>query len=57
MDTNHITWIVPGYFILCLAIAGCFTPKELNTESIPAIKNFDLKRYLGVRGGTLAAIL
>jgi apolipoprotein D and lipocalin family protein len=48
MNTNHISWIVPGYIFLSLAISGCFTPKELNTESIPAIKNFDLKRYLGM---------
>ena len=48
MNTNHISWIVPGYLFLCLTITGCFTPKELNTESIPSIKNFDLKRYLGM---------
>jgi len=48
MNTNHISWIVPGYLFLCLIVSGCFTPKELNTESIPAIKNFDLKRYLGM---------
>jgi lipocalin len=46
MNTNHISWIVPGYLFLCFTISGCFTPKELNTGSIPAIKNFDLKRYL-----------
>jgi hypothetical protein len=48
MNTNHISWIVPGYLFLSLTISGCFTPKELSTESIPAIKNFDLKRYLGM---------
>jgi apolipoprotein D and lipocalin family protein len=48
MNTNYISWIVFGYLFLCLTISGCFTPKELSTESIPAIKNFDLKRYLGM---------
>ena len=48
MNTNHISWIVPGYLFLCFTISGCFTPKELSTESIPAIKNFDLNRYLGM---------
>ena len=30
-----------------LLISGCFTPAELSTESIPAIKTFELNRYLG----------
>jgi lipocalin len=34
--------------ILGLLLFGCSPSKELSTESIPAIKNFDLKRYLGV---------
>jgi apolipoprotein D and lipocalin family protein len=48
MKTNHNSWILPGYLFLCLTISGCFTPKELRTESIPAVKTFDLNRYLGV---------
>jgi apolipoprotein D and lipocalin family protein len=48
MNTNHISWIVPVYLFLFLTISGCSTPKELSTESIPAIKNFDLQRYLGM---------
>ena len=47
MKTNHNSWILPGYLFLCLTISGCFTPKELSTESIPAVKDFDLNRYLG----------
>jgi apolipoprotein D and lipocalin family protein len=31
----------------CLLFAGCSTPKELSTEFIPVVKNFDLNRYLG----------
>jgi apolipoprotein D and lipocalin family protein len=31
----------------CLLFAGCSIPKELSTESIPVVKNFDLNRYLG----------
>jgi apolipoprotein D and lipocalin family protein len=48
MNTNHISWIVPGYLFLCLSVSGCSIPKELSTESIPAVKNFELQRYLGV---------
>jgi apolipoprotein D and lipocalin family protein len=48
MNKNHLSWFVPGCLFVCLIVSGCFTPKELSTESIPAIKNFDLNRYLGV---------
>jgi apolipoprotein D and lipocalin family protein len=48
MNTHYISWIFPGLFMLGLIFSGCFTPKELSTESIPEVKNFDLQRYLGV---------
>lgn len=48
MSPYQLHWIGFGFFILILFISGCFTPKELSTESIPAIKNFDLNRYLGM---------
>jgi len=36
-------------FVLLLSfiVSGCFTPKELSTESIPIIKPFVLNRYMG----------
>jgi|WetSurMetagenome_2_1015567.scaffolds.fasta_scaffold48748_2 apolipoprotein D and lipocalin family protein len=48
MNTHYISWTVPSLFMLCLIFSGCFIPKELRTESIPTVKNFDLQRYLGV---------
>jgi apolipoprotein D and lipocalin family protein len=33
--------------VLSFVLLGCSTPKELNTESIPTIRTFDLNRYLG----------
>jgi apolipoprotein D and lipocalin family protein len=33
--------------LLSFVTSGCFTPERLSTESIPAIKNFDVNRYLG----------
>jgi apolipoprotein D and lipocalin family protein len=38
-----------GAFVVILSFIfiGCSTPKELSTESIPAVKTFDLSRYLG----------
>ncbi len=48
MNHNQLYWIASGFLILCPFISGCFTPKELSTASIPAIKNFDVNRYLGM---------
>jgi apolipoprotein D and lipocalin family protein len=33
--------------LILSVIEGCFTSKELSTEPIPAVRNFDLNRYLG----------
>jgi apolipoprotein D and lipocalin family protein len=46
MNKNHLRWIVSSFFSLAF-LSGCFTPKELSTESIPAVRNFNLNRYLG----------
>jgi len=45
MEARLFYKLIP--FLLFLLLAGCFTPKELSTDSIPAVKNFDLNRYLG----------
>jgi len=46
---NYYPVIVNIYFpvILCFFIFGCSPSKELSTESLPVIKNFNLNRYLG----------
>jgi apolipoprotein D and lipocalin family protein len=48
MDINRIIVGVSFFSTLCLLLFGCAPSKEMSTESIPAIKSFDLKRYLGV---------
>lgn len=36
------------FTLLCaMVLFGCSTPKELRTDSIPPVANFDLQRYLG----------
>lgn len=54
MKKNFITRQVPIlslYFLLGLSgvtlVIACFTPKEMRTESIPVVSDFDLNRYLG----------
>ncbi len=47
MKNIHISWIVSGYLLFISSVPGCFTSKELSTESIQVVKTFDLQRYLG----------
>jgi apolipoprotein D and lipocalin family protein len=45
---KHRMFYTEAIFLLLSFITfGCYTPKELRTESIPAVKNFNLNRYLG----------
>jgi apolipoprotein D and lipocalin family protein len=46
MNKKHLRWIVSSFFSLAF-FSGCYTPKELSTESIPTVRNFNLNRYLG----------
>jgi len=48
MKNIHSSWIVSGCLLLISSVPGCFTSKELSTESIQAVKTFDLQRYLGM---------
>jgi apolipoprotein D and lipocalin family protein len=46
MSTTQLLWMV---FPICyIFISGCSVSKEMSTEFIPAVKSFDLQRYLGL---------
>jgi apolipoprotein D and lipocalin family protein len=47
MDTNYGSWVVSGLLLFSFLLFGCSPSKEMSTASIPAMKSFDLKRYLG----------
>ena len=34
-------------FTIVLITSACSIPKEMRTDSIPAVKNFELEKYLG----------
>jgi apolipoprotein D and lipocalin family protein len=48
MKHINLSGIYISVILSCCIISGCFTSKELSTETIPAVQNFDLSRYLGM---------
>jgi apolipoprotein D and lipocalin family protein len=47
MNQEQLSGIVFVVVLFCPLLFGCSPSKEMSTESIPAIKNFNLNRYLG----------
>jgi len=47
MGNNLLIINISFFLILCPMLFGCSPSKEMSTESIQAVKNFDLNRYLG----------
>jgi apolipoprotein D and lipocalin family protein len=47
MRITQFVRIVFSFPLFCFFFFGCSVPKEMNTESIPAVRSFDLQRYLG----------
>jgi apolipoprotein D and lipocalin family protein len=47
MNPIQLPSIVLSSPIIFVILYGCSVPKEMNTESIPAVKSFDLQRFLG----------
>ncbi|MCX6121799.1 MAG: lipocalin family protein [Ignavibacteriales bacterium] len=47
MNPIQLPSIVLGSPLIFILLNGCFVSKEMNTASIPAVKSFDLQRFLG----------
>ncbi len=47
MNLLYIAVFISLFSILTVLLFGCAPSKEMSTESIPAVKSFDLQRYLG----------
>jgi apolipoprotein D and lipocalin family protein len=47
MSVAQLTVFVSVFPILTVFLLGCAPSKEMSTEFIPAVKTFDLQRYLG----------
>jgi apolipoprotein D and lipocalin family protein len=47
MTADQIHAIVLSLPIILMHLSGCSVSKEMSTEFIPAVKSFDIQRYLG----------
>jgi apolipoprotein D and lipocalin family protein len=47
MNPIQLPSIVLSFPLILVLLYGCSVPKEMSTESIPAVKSFDLQRFLG----------
>jgi apolipoprotein D and lipocalin family protein len=48
MNPFQMPSIVLSFPFILILLFGCSVSKEMSTESIPAIKSFDLQRFLGM---------
>jgi apolipoprotein D and lipocalin family protein len=47
MNPMHLPSIVLSFSLILVLLHGCSVSKEMSTESLPAVRSFDLQRYLG----------
>jgi apolipoprotein D and lipocalin family protein len=47
MNPTQLQSIFLSFPLILVLFYGCSVSKEMSTESIPAVKSFDLQRYLG----------
>ena len=47
MNPTQLPSIVLSFPLIFVFLYGCSVSKEMSTDSIPAVKSFDLQRYLG----------
>ena len=47
MNPTQLSSIFFGFPLILVPLYGCSVSKEMSTESIPAVKSFDLQKYLG----------